>query len=177
MTKGYQAKGVRFVDERHMIVALSRAPVNMYKEHWLCQRRPPLDPSDAHTRIALIRLDFSVDDIAATSGEIEPLSSTSFSVIGMHDNGVGALDGIDYHDGMAMVADQLNDKVVFLEVNPTARKRNETLKLVTQHRGYILPHGVAFSKFRDHFAVTTYGDNSVIVSHKDSIRAFSRDSK
>ncbi|KAL7448758.1 hypothetical protein ACHAWC_000901 [Mediolabrus comicus] len=78
---------------------------------------------------------------------------------------------------MAMVADQLNDKVVFLEVNPTARNRNETLKLVTQHRGYILPHGVAFSKFRDHFAVTTYGDSSVIVSHKDSIRAFSRDAK
>mmetsp|Transcript_6378 Transcript_6378/g.10763 ORF Transcript_6378/g.10763 Transcript_6378/m.10763 type:complete len:562 (-) Transcript_6378:226-1911(-) len=175
VTKGYQAKGVRFVDKRHMIVALSRAPVNSYEEEWLCQRRPPLDPSDAHTRIALIRLDFSVDDIAAASGEIEPVSSTSFSVIGVYDNGVGALDGIDYHDGMAMVVDQLNDKVVFLEVNPTAK--NETLKLVSQHRGYILPHGVAFSKFRDHFAVTTYGDSSVIVSHKDSIRAFSRDAK
>jgi hypothetical protein len=175
VTKGYQAKGLRFVDERHMIVALSRAPVNAYKEDWLCQIRPPLDPSDAHTRIALIRLDFSVDDIAAASGEIEPVSSTSFSVIGVYDNGVGALDGIDYHDGMAMFADQNNDKVLFLEVNPTAK--NETLKLVSQHRGYILPHGVAFSKFRDHFAVTTYGDSSVIVSHKDSIRAFSRDAK
>lgn len=89
----------------------------------------------------------------------------------MHDIGVGALDGIDYYDGMAMVADQLNDRVFFFEVNPTAS--NETLKLVLQHRGYILPHGVAFSKSRDHFAVTTYGDNSVIVSHKDSIRALS----
>ena len=78
---------------------------------------------------------------------------------------------IDYYDGMAMVADQNNDRVLFFEVNPTAS--NETLKLVSQHRGYILPQGVAFSKSRDHFAVTSYRDNSVIVSHKDSIRALS----
>ena len=75
---------------------------------------------------------------------------------------------------MAMVADQLNDRVMFFEVNPRA-PRNETLKLVSQHRGYIMPHGVALSKSTDHFAVTTYGENSVIVSHKDSIRAPSRD--
>jgi hypothetical protein len=170
-TRGYKAQGLRFVDERHMIVGLSRAPVSSYKEEAMCQRGPHLDPSDAHTRIALIRLEFSVDDIA--SGKLEPVSSASFSIVGVHDIGIGALAGVDYHDGMAIVADQLNDRVLFFEVNP--RASNETLNLVSQHRGYILPHGVALSKSSDHFAVTTYGDNSVIVSHKDSIRALSRD--
>jgi len=169
-TRGYKAQGLRFVDEKHMIVTLSRTRASIYKEKEICQMRPRLKPSDAYIRIALIRLEFSVDDIAAATGDI-PVSSASFSIIGVHDIGVGALDGIDYYDGMAMVADQLNDRVFFFEVNPTAS--NETLKLVLQHRGYILPHGVAFSKSRDHFAVTTYGDNSVIVSHKDSIRALS----
>ena len=172
-TRGYKAQGLRFVDERHMVVALSRVIVSKYNEKEMCKKRPPLGPSDANTRIALIRLEFSVDEIAA-SGGLKPVSSASFSIIGVHDIGVGALDGIDYHDGMAMIADQLNDRVLFFKVNPTAAS-NETLKLVSQYRGYIMPHGVAFSKSRDHFAVTTYGDNSVIVSHKDSIRALSRD--
>lgn len=171
-TRGYKAQGLRFVDERHMIVGMTRTKVSSYTEKQMCQRGPHLDPSDTQNRIALIRLEFSVDDIA--SGEVEPVSSVSFSIIGVHDIGIGALDGIDYHDGMAMVADQLNDRVMFFEVNPRA-PRNETLKLVSQHRGYIMPHGVALSKSTDHFAVTTYGENSVIVSHKDSIRAPSRD--
>ena len=169
-TRGYKAQGLRFVDERHMIMALCRGVVSSYEEKAMCQWGPHLDPSDAHTRIALIRLEFSVDDIA--SGKAESVSSASFSIIGVHDVGVGAFDGVDYLDGMVMIADQLNDRVLFFEVNPTA---TETLKFKKQQRGYVMPHGVAFSKYRDHFAVTTYGQNSVILSHKKSIRALSRD--
>ena len=106
-----------------------------------------------------VLLDFSVDDIA--SGKAEPVSSASFSIIGVLHVGVGSFDGLDYRDGLAMVADQLNDKTLFFKVDPAA---DEPLKLTGQRHGYIMPHGVAFSRHRrDHMAVTSYGMNSVIV--------------
>jgi hypothetical protein len=70
------------------------------------------------------------------------------------------LDGITYHNGVAMVADQHNDKVIVLHVDIYAEK---PLSLVSEQRGYIMPHGVAISKVHDHMAVTMYGDNSVII--------------
>ena len=158
-TIGYKAQGLRFIDGEHILAGLTTQVVNGYVGKNMCKKLEPRDPSVAQNRVILLRLDFSVDDIA--SGKAKHVSSASFSIIGVHDIGVGSLDGLDYHDGMAMVADQLNDRVLFFKVDPGAEN---PLKLVSQQRGFIMPHGVAFSRgFKDHVAVTTYGENSVIV--------------
>ena len=75
---------------------------------------------------------------------------------------------------MAMVANQLNDRVLFFEVNP--RASNESLKLhVCRSTGGNHAAWGRMSHSRDHFSVTTYGENSVVISHKDSIGALSRE--
>ncbi|KAK1736330.1 hypothetical protein QTG54_012930 [Skeletonema marinoi] len=76
---------------------------------------------------------------------------------------------------MAMVANQLNDRVLFFEVNP--RASNESLKLVCRSTGGNHAAWGRMSHSRDHFAATTYRENSVVISHKNSIGvgALSRD--
>ena len=162
-TNGYKAQGLRFVDKRHVLAGLTTQVVNGYKETDNCKKMDRgfivNKKTHAENRVILMRLDFSVDDIA--SGKAEPVSSASFSIIGVLHVGVGSFDGLDYRDGVAMVADQLNDKTLFFKVDPAA---DEPLKLAFQRHGYIMPHGVAFSRHRrDHMAVTSYGMNSVIV--------------
>jgi len=168
MTKGYKAQGIRFIDERHFIADLTRQHVDGYNQELMCQKITSIPKNDdKQNRMALFRLNFSVDDIV--SGKVEgdrpvpvPASSGDFTVMDVYDMGVGAFDGIAYHkqNATAIVADQLNDRVLVFKVDINADK---PLSFVAEHHGYIMPHGVAISPMRNHVAVTAYGDNSVIV--------------
>ena len=51
----------------------------------------------------------------------------------------------------------LNDKLVQVEISGTQ------MKLLQDIDGYMLPHGVALSKYNNHFSATCYGDNSVFI--------------
>eukprot|EP00984_Skeletonema_dohrnii_P006102 scaffold2168_cov131-Skeletonema_dohrnii-CCMP3373.AAC.6 len=156
---------------QYLTVTNDNKGISSYDEE-VCQRIPRRDPSesDAHNFIALFRLEFSVDDVA--SGKAEPVSSAySFSIIRVHNVGVGALEEVDY----IMVAWQWLLISSMIECY-SLRSILEQVMIVTeacvsQHRGYIMPHGVA----RRHFSVTTCGENSVVISHKDSIGALSRE--
>ena len=160
MTKGYKAQGIRFIDKRHFIADLTRQHVDAYEKELMCQKIRNIPKNDdKQNRMALFRLNFSVDDIV--SGKVDrPVSSGDFTVMGVYDMGIGAFDGIAYKDGIAMVADQLNDRVLVFKVDVNADK---PISFVAEHHGYIMPHGVAISAMRNHLAVTAYGDNSVIV--------------
>ena len=166
MTKGYKAQGIRFIYKRHFIADLTRQHVNGYKQELMCQKITRIPKNDdKQNRMALFRLNFSVDDIV--SGKVDrdrpvPVSSGDFTVMDVYDMGIGAFDGIAYHkqNGTAIVADQLNDRVLVFKVDVNADK---PLSFVAEHHGYIMPHGVAISPMRNHVAVTAYGDNSVIV--------------
>ena len=159
LTEGYKAQGIRFIDKRHFIADITRQHVDAYRKGKMCQKIKIPKNDDKQNRMALFRLNFSVDDIV--SGKIDkPMSSEDFTVMDVYDMGVGAFDGISYHEGTAIVADQLNDRVVVFKVDVNADK---PISFVVEHRGYVMPHGVAISTMKNHIAVTAYGDNSVIV--------------
>jgi hypothetical protein len=161
MTKGYKAQGIRFIDKRHFIADLTRQHVHGYKKELMCQKIRSIPKNDdKQNRMALFRLNFSVDDIVSGKVVDRPVSSGDFTVMGVYDIGIGAFDGIAYKDGITMVADQLNDRVLVFKVDVNADK---PISFVAEHRGYTMPHGVAISATRNHLAVTAYGDNSVIV--------------
>ena len=69
-----------------------------------------------------------------------------------------AVDDIAFDDGVALVSDQHNDRVVIFSVDITAKN---ALTFISEKTGYLMPHGLTMSKALDLVAVTCYGDNSI----------------
>jgi hypothetical protein len=156
VTKGYKAKGHRFIDDgdgRHFLVVVTKYDVRGYRTG--CNEFRPNKEEETHSQLLLIRMDFDVDDIL--TGERPPAETSDFTVVGLLDLGVSAPDGLAYKEGIALVVDQLNDRLFQVEISGTQ------MKLLQDIDGYSLPHGVALSKYNNHFAVTCYGDNSVFI--------------
>jgi hypothetical protein len=156
VTKGYKAKGHRFIDDgdgRHFLVVVTKYDVRGYRTG--CNEFRPNKEEETHSQLLLIRMDFDVDDIL--TGERPPAETSDFTVVGLLNLGVSAPDGLAYKEGIALVVDQLNDRLYQVEISGTQ------MKLLQDIDGYSLPHGVALSKYNNHFAVTCYGDNSVFI--------------
>ncbi|KAL7534109.1 hypothetical protein ACHAWF_004723 [Thalassiosira exigua] len=96
-----------------------------------------------------------MDDILA--GRSPVASAKDFTVIRFLDLDFSDFDGVAYKDGLALVADTIHDKLYRVEVSGLR------MRLLNDLDGYLLPHGVVQSKFSNHFAVTCYGDNSVVI--------------
>eukprot|EP00978_Attheya_sp_CCMP212_P046508 scaffold395749_cov55-Attheya_sp.AAC.2 len=116
------------------------------------EQNPPSEERASQDHIALFKeAHFSVEDIA--SGKEDPADSSAFTVVGTYDAGASALDGISYHNGVAMVTDQLNAKVILVvHVDIYAEK---PASLVSVQHGYLMLHGVVISKVHDHMAIVT----------------------
>ena len=150
-TRG-KPKGFRFIDTHHMIASFSTYRI-----------KPPFVCSDNVTElvgssVALIKMNFSLDDIA--NGKRGPADDSEFTVLASYSFDHSNVDGLAYHDGIAIVADQFNDCVLIFNVNTNAKK---PLALMGRKYGYLMPHGVFLSKDLDLMAVTIYGDNLVIL--------------
>ena len=150
-TRG-KPKGFRFIDTHHMITSFSTY-----------RMKPAFTCSDNVTElvwssVALIKMNFSLDDIA--NGKRGPADDSEFTVLASYSFDHSNVEGVAYHDGIAIVADQFNDCVLIFNVNTNAKK---PLALMGRKYGYLLPHGVFLSKDLDLMAVTNYGDNSVIL--------------
>lgn len=158
-TKGFKAQAIRFINDKYFIINMTQLKVRAFNGEKCCsQIDPPQHTSESHGRIALFKLNFSVEDIV--SGKEAPASSSAFEIIDMYDVGVSALDGLSHHNHKLMSADQLNDRVLVFHIDIDSAN---PITFVGEQRGYLMPHGVALSKFSNLFAVASYGDNSVIL--------------
>lgn len=157
-TRGFKAQGIRFIDDKHFIADVTSLVVGQYQQRFMCAKNRMIPRrKKAQGRLVLFRMNFSVEDIL--HGKQEPAGASDFMVLGTYDFGIAAVDGISYHDGLAIVADQLNDKVLLLKIDLTDLQ--QPIQLISEKSGYLMPHGVALSK--THMAVSCYGDNSVFI--------------
>lgn len=86
----------------------------------ICGKPRMLPKERAHSRLVLFRINFSVHDALLTQ---RSPNEADISVVASVDIGVAAVDGIAYRDGVAAVADQLNDQVLFFESTSTTSSR------------------------------------------------------
>jgi hypothetical protein len=157
VTRGFKAQGFRFLDDQHFIADVTTFVINGFSDDALC--RNPLVPPEARTqtRLVIFKLKFSVHDLLRDGGHVDD----ALSVVAHFDIGVGSSDGLAYQDGLVVIADQFSDRVHRFHVNLSDTV--EPIRRLSTIGGYHLPHGVAFSNYQRHMAVTCYGDNSVII--------------
>ncbi|KAL7523030.1 hypothetical protein ACHAWF_000334 [Thalassiosira exigua] len=136
-----------------MLLAVTKFVVRGYKPG--CYPFKPDSEKSSVSGLVLLRLNFEVDDIVA--GRSPVASAKDFTVVQFLDLGFASLDGVGYKDGLAFVVDQVNDKLYRVEVSGLR------MRLLNDLDGYSMPHGVAQSKYSNHFALTCYGDNSVFI--------------
>jgi hypothetical protein len=159
-TRGFKAQGIRFIDNQHFIIDATALVVKKYHEELMCKKNQKIPQTKfAQGRLVLFKMNFTVEDIL--QGKQQPAGPSDFTILGTYDLGVSAVDGISYHDGLAILADQLNDKVLFFRIDVNGP--TQPIQFLSEKNGYLMPHGVALSKFQPHMAVTCYGDNSVYI--------------
>jgi hypothetical protein len=154
-TRGFKSKGFRFIDKHHMIasfVSYSLLPDTC------SQNATQLEGKNVKSSVVLIKMNFSLDDIA--NGKRGPADDSEFTILDSYSVDLSYFDGVAYDNGIVIVADQHNDCVLIFDVNVNVKK---PLTLRGRKYGYLMPHGVFLSKDLDLMAVTNYGDNSVIL--------------
>lgn len=172
-TKGFKVKGIHIIDENHFIACISNFKIGQIESHQ-CQDHDHLTPEQLkfdprfqpkqmkknryQSRIVLMKMDFTPDDIVTEKRG--PADSYEFTVLDTYDfyGAPVTVDGIAFDDGVALVADQYNDRVVIFSVDITAKN---ALTFISEKTGYLMPHGLTMSKALDLVAVTCYGDNSI----------------
>jgi hypothetical protein len=65
-------------------------------------------------------MNFSLDDIA--NGKRGPADDSEFTVLASYSLDHSNVAGLAYHDGIAIVADQLNDCALIFNMNTNAKK-------------------------------------------------------
>mmetsp|Transcript_21846 Transcript_21846/g.32411 ORF Transcript_21846/g.32411 Transcript_21846/m.32411 type:complete len:565 (+) Transcript_21846:76-1770(+) len=165
-SRGHWVKGIVFVDTSHFLASTTALGLSAIraKEHICKKANVPNSTKGARSQIILFKMNFAVEDIVA--GKSNPVDSSAFTILGTLD-WLGAADGVSYQNGIGVTADQANDRILYFHVDIDAE---EPLGLISEERGYLMPHGVHFSKFQKHMAVTNYGDNSVIIQPTPHLR-------
>ena len=156
-SRGHRVKGIAFVDASHFLASTTALGLSDVKAKNICKKAKMPNPKDARSQIILFKMNFSVEDIVA--GKSKPVDSSAFTILGTLD-WLGGADAVSYQNGTGVLTDQVNDRIVYFHVDIDAEK---PLGLISEERGYLMPHGVHFSNFQKHMAVTNYGDNSIII--------------
>ena len=105
-------------------------------------------------------MDFDVNDII--QGRAPKATNKNFTLVDWIAFPGSTPEALDYHNGLAISADQINDQHLFFHVDVNAEK---PLRYAGAFSGCTIPHGVGFDPDLDLLAQTCYGDNSVWV-HK-----------
>ena len=101
-------------------------------------------------------MDFDLNDIV--KGLVPPAQTKNFTVVDWLSIPFSTPEGLDYGKGLAIAADQLNDRHLLFHVDVNADK---PLRHAGVFKGCHIAHGVGFDQDLDLLALTCYGDNSV----------------
>ena len=161
-TSGFLMKGVRVIDDRHILyVAIARSLGVAGVGGWCRDFNVPT-PEEAETRLFLLRMDFDVNDIVNNR---YPMATTqNFTLVDHLSVPFSVAEGMDYSEGIAFAADQINDKNIFFKVDLASPK---PLSVLGSFSGCPIPHGSSLNRKLDLMGMTCFGDNSVWV-HKFS---------
>ena len=109
-TRGLKPKGFRFIDKQHMIASFSSYRM---KPDFTCSEN--VTDLRVWSSVALIKMNFSLDDIA--KGKRGPADDGEFAVINSYRVNHSNVEGLAYDDGIAILANQINDCLLVFNVN------------------------------------------------------------
>ena len=158
VTHGHFIKGIRVIDDKHILVAAVPYGVFTVGHGCILHDKPQTDK--LHAILVLLRMDFDINDII--QGRAPPAQSNNFTLVDWVEFRGSTPEGLDYHNGLAISADQINDQHLFFHVDVNADK---PIRYAGKFSGCTIPHGVGFHPEWDLLALTCYGDNSVWI-HK-----------
>ena len=116
-TRGVKPKGFRFIDKHHMIASFASYSI---LPDTCSQNATQLEGKNVKSSVVLIKMNFSLDDIA--KGKRGPADDSEFAVLDSYLFDFSSIDGLAYDNGIAIVADQYNDCVLIFDVNVNAKK-------------------------------------------------------